>query len=69
MDYEYHWIYCPDCDRTLVFESGVEGEGEDVELIVCPDCGRELAEIRTDEGCYCIGIACGHMFPDQGCRG
>ncbi len=24
MEYEYHWVYCYDCDMTLVFESRVE---------------------------------------------
>jgi len=35
MEYEYHWVYCPDCDMSLVFESRVERDGEGGEQIIC----------------------------------
>ena len=69
MEYEYHWIYCPDCDMTLVFESRVERDGEGYEQIICPECGAGLAEIRTDDSCDCIGLACGYLYPGRPCCG
>jgi len=69
MDCEYHWVYCPDCNMTLVFESWVERGGEGVEQVICPQCGRELAGIRADDGCDCIGVACGYLYPGKPCCG
>ncbi len=69
MEYEYDWVYCPDCNMTLVFESWVERGGEGVEQIICPQCGRELAWIRADDGCDCIGLACGYLYPGKPCCG
>ncbi len=69
MELEYYWLYCPDCDMTLVFESRVEKEGRGQEQIVCPQCWRELAVIRADDGSECIGLACGYLQPGMPCRG
>ncbi len=46
MAYECYWIYCSDCDMTLLFESRVEKDGRGHERIVCPQCGEELAVVR-----------------------
>ncbi len=69
MAYECYWIYCPDCDMTLLFESRVEKDGRGHERIVCPQCGEELAVVRADSGCECIGLACGYLQPDMPCWG
>ncbi|MBE0481794.1 MAG: hypothetical protein IBX68_12575 [Dehalococcoidia bacterium] len=69
MDCDYHWLYCPVCNMTLVFESRVEEEGEGVENIFCPQCGYALGAIRTDGGCDCIGLACGYLYPGKPCCG
>jgi len=69
MELEYHWIYCPDCDMTLVFESRVERDGQGQEQIVCPQCRRDLALIRADESSECIGLACGYLQPGMPCCG
>ena len=62
MEYEYNWLYCPDCDMTLVFESGVEE-------ITCPQCRNDLGEVRVDDSCQCIGLACGYLQPGMPCCG
>lgn len=69
MEYEYHWIYCSDCDMTLVFESGVERDGQGFEQIECPQCGEDLATVRVDDVCQCIGLACGYLQPGMPCCG
>jgi ribosomal protein S27E len=67
MEYEFHWVYCPDCNQTLVCESRLEGAGDRFEQVVCPVCGRELGEIRSDGGYDFIGLACGYLNPDRPC--
>ena len=69
MEKEYNWIYCPDCDLTLVFESLINDDSEAVQKVTCPRCDTELAEIRADDGCYCAGVADGHLYPGRPCCG
>ena len=69
MEYEYYWIYCPDCNMTLVLESRVEQDGDCVEKVTCPQCSMELGEIRADDSYDCVGIACGYLYPGASCSG
>jgi transcription elongation factor Elf1 len=69
MEYDFSWVYCPECNITLVFECRLEKDGERTEMVVCPRCGVELGEIRADHGCDCIGMACGYIYPGKPCCG
>lgn len=69
MEYDFHWVYCPDCNQTLVCETRVEPDGQGYEQVVCPLCGRELGEVRTDGGYDFIGLACGYVNPGKPCTG
>jgi len=69
MEYDFNFVYCPDCNITLVFECRLEKDSERTEMAVCPQCGGELGEIRSDHGYYCIGMACGYVYPGQPCCG
>jgi len=69
MEYDFSWVYCPECNITLVFECRLAKDGERTEMVVCPRCGMELGEIRADFGCDCIGMACGYIYPGKPCYG
>ena len=69
MEYEFNWVYCPDCNTTLVLESQIERDGEGCEMVVCPGCGGELGEIKADGGYDFIGMACGYVYPGRPCCG
>ena len=69
MEYEFDWVYCPECNRTLVLESRVEKGSGCFEMVVCPICGMELGEIPCDGGYDFIGTACGYLYPGKPCCG
>ena len=69
MELDYSWVYCPDCNMTLVFESQGEPDSMRSEQIACPRCGMDLGEIRSDHGFDLIGMACGYLYPGQPCCG
>lgn len=69
MEYDYSWVYCRDCNTTLVVESRLENGCERFEQVVCPGCGGELGEIRADFGYDFVGVACGYLHPDRPCPG
>jgi transcription elongation factor Elf1 len=69
MHYEHYWIYCPDCNRTLVVEARLETNCERDEMVVCPMCGQELGEVRADLGYDFVGLACGYLYPGKECYG
>ena len=69
MEHEFNWVYCPECNTTLVVEARLQDGCERYEQLVCPWCGRELGEVRADLGCDFIGIACGYVQPGSPCYG
>jgi hypothetical protein len=39
MEYDFNWVYCPECNMTLVFECRVEKDGEKTEEIIGRSAG------------------------------
>ena len=70
METEYNWLYCPNCDMTLIAEAQLLGEGhERYEQVSCPECGTDMGTIRADDNYQFIGMACGYLYPGRPCCG
>lgn len=54
-EYEYNWLDCPRCEKTLAFEAQVREGKAEYKQVVCPLCGENLGETKAGPGYKYIG--------------